>query len=73
MWTASLTPEKQHLCHAFTGHSELELQISGVIEDNSKKFFNISQRKRILWPSLEPSQRDGSNEGSQHVVVEKKG
>ena len=44
----------------------IELQIRGGIKDNSKKNFLISQNL-CCDPSLEPSQRDGSNGGSQHM------
>ena len=44
-----------------------ELLIRGGIDDKSKIIFLISQRKHILNPSLEPSQRDGSNDGSQNT------
>ena len=37
------------------------------IKDNSKIIFLISQCKHVVTPSLEPSQRDGSNDGSQNV------
>ena len=45
---------------------EAALQIRGGIEDNSKIIF-LLLNKNIIWcdPSLEPSQRDGSNDGSQ--------
>ena len=41
------------------------------IEDNSKIIFLISQRKHKVCcdPSLEPSQRDNSNDGSQNMFL----
>ena len=47
--------------------TESWLQIIGGIEDNSKIIFLISQRKCDL--SLESSQRDGSNDGSQNMFL----
>ena len=44
-----------------------ELQISGNIEDNSKKIFLISHKKLCCNLSLEPSQRDSSNGRLQHM------
>ena len=51
-----------------------ELLIRGGIEDNSKIIFLISQKKKkqkknniCCDPSLEPSQRDRSNDGSQNM------
>ena len=44
-----------------------ELQIRGSTEDNSKIIFLISQRHICCDLSLEPSQRDGSNDGSQNM------
>ena len=43
------------------------LQIKGGTEANSKIIFLISQLKRMFDPSLEPSQRNGSNDGSQYI------
>ena len=43
-----------------------ELQIRGDSKDNSKIIFFISQLK-CCDPSLEPSQRDSSNDGSHHM------
>ena len=31
--------------------------------------FLISHQNHMLWPSSEPSYRDGSYEGSQHMVL----
>ena len=46
-----------------------ELQTRGDDEENSKIFFFISQPKRTCCdPSLEPSQPDGSSDGSQPVT-----
>ena len=44
-----------------------ELQIRESIEDNSKIIVFISERNICCDPSLEPSQRDGSNDGSQNM------
>ena len=41
------------------------------IKDNSKIIFLISQLK-CGDPSLEPSQQDGSNDGSQNLFLRKK-
>ena len=41
-----------------------ELQIRGGIEDNSKVIFLFLIKNICCDPSLEPSQRDGSNDGS---------
>ena len=43
-----------------------ELQIRGGIEDNSN-FFLFHNENICCDPSLEPSLRDGSNDGSQHM------
>ena len=42
-----------------------EHQIGGGIEDNSKIFFLFLNENICCDPSLEPFQRDGSNDGSQ--------
>ena len=42
-----------------------ELQIRGVIKDNSKIIFLISRRNVCCDPSLEPSRQDDSNDESQ--------
>ena len=44
-----------------------ELQIRGVIDDNSKIFFFSLNENIRCDPSLEPSRRDGSNDGSQRT------
>ena len=44
-----------------------ELQIRGGIVDNSKVIILILQKNICCDPSLEPSRRDGSNDGSQHM------
>ena len=44
-----------------------ELQIYGDIEDNSKIFFLFLNKNTYCDPSLEPSRRDGSNDGSQYT------
>ena len=49
----------------------LELQKRGGIEDNSKIILPISQQKLCCDHSLEPSQRDGSNDETQNVFMEK--
>ena len=43
-----------------------ELQIRGSTEDSSDIFF-LFLVKTCCDPSLEPSQRDGSNDGLQNV------
>ena len=50
-----------------------ELQIKGGIEDNSKIISLIFQQNICCDLSLEPSRRDGSNEGSQNVYMKKYG
>ena len=50
-----------------------ELKIIGGIEDNSQKIFLICQQKHMSCPSLEPSQCDGSNDGSQNMFLRKYG
>ena len=45
----------------------LKLQVKGCMEDNSI-FFNFSM-KTYCDPSLEPSRRDGSNDGSQNMFL----
>ena len=42
-----------------------QLQIRGDIEHNSKMIFLFLEENICCDPSLEPSQRDGSNDGSQ--------
>ena len=44
-----------------------ELQIRGGIDDNLKVFFLFLNENICCDPSLEPSQRDGSKNGSQHT------
>ena len=44
-----------------------ELQVKGGNEDNSKLIFLYFNKNICCDPSLEPSQRDGSNDGSQHT------
>ena len=44
-----------------------ELQITGGIEDRSNFVFLFLIENVCCDPSLEPSQRDGSNDGSQHT------
>ena len=46
-----------------------ELQIKGDIEDNLKFFFKFLNENICCDPSLEPSQRDGSNDGSQNMFL----
>ena len=46
-----------------------ELQIKEDIEDNSKIVFLISQRNVCCVPSLEPSQRDSYNDGSENILL----
>ena len=43
------------------------LQIRGDIEDNSKIICLFFNENVYCDPSLEPSQRDGSNDWSQHT------
>ena len=46
-----------------------ELQIRGVTEDNLKIFVSLFLNKNICCdPSLESSRRDGSVDGSQHMI-----
>ena len=47
----------------------VELQIRGVIEDNSQIILFISQQKHMLRPPLELSQRDDFNDGSQNTFL----
>ena len=44
-----------------------ELQLRGGIEDNSKIKFLLLSENICCDPSLEPSQRDVSNDGSQNM------
>ena len=44
------------------------LQINGGIEDNSKINFLFFNENICCDPSLEPSRRDGSNDGSQNML-----
>ena len=45
-----------------------EIQIKVCIKDNSKIFFLISQQNHVCCDSsLEPSHRDSTNDGSQHM------
>ena len=46
-----------------------ELQIRGAIYDNSKIIFLFLNENICCDPSLEPSQRDGPNDGSQNVFL----
>ena len=46
--------------------------IRGGIEDNSKIFFLFLNENECFDHSLEPSQRDGSNDGSQHYFLWKR-
>ena len=59
MKTVNLILHKNWLVNA-------ELQINRSIEDNSKIFFLFLNENICCDPSLEPSHRDGSNDGSQH-------
>ena len=44
-----------------------ELQIRGAIWANSKITFSyLSKKIYVVTPSLEPSQGDGSNDGTKH-------
>ena len=49
--------------------SESELQIRGSIDDNSEDNFSYFSTKTSYDPSLEPSQQDGSNGGSQNMFL----
>ena len=49
--------------------TQIELQIRGGIEDNSKIIFSFLNKNICCDPSLEPSQQDGSNEGSQNMLL----
>ena len=47
-----------------------ELQITEGIKDNSKIIFFLFLVENICCdPSLEPSRRDGSNDGSQNMFL----
>ena len=46
-----------------------ELQIRGGIQDNSKIFFLLLNENICCDLSLEPSWRDGTNYGSQHMFL----
>ena len=48
-----------------------ELQIRGSTEDNSKIMFLFLNKNISCDPSLEPSQRDGSDDGSQNILMKK--
>ena len=50
-------------------HKEPELQITGGIEDNSKIFFLFLNKNICCDPTLEPSQRDFSNDGSENMFL----
>ena len=50
-----------------------KLQIRGAIEDNSKIIFLFLSENICCDPSLEPSQQDGSNDGSQICFYGKNG
>ena len=47
-----------------------ELQIRGGIKDNSKIIFLLLHENVCCDPSLEPSQRDDSNDGSQNMFLQ---
>ena len=62
-----------HLCYItlriqILEGKQLELQIRGSIEDNSKIIF-LFLSENMLCPSLESPQRDGSNDGSQNIFL----
>ena len=44
-----------------------ELQVRKGNKGNLGKISHISQKNLFCDPSLEPSHRDGSNDGSQHM------
>ena len=44
-----------------------ELQVRQSIRDNLEVISHISQNKIFCDASVEPSHRDGSDEGSQHM------
>ena len=44
-------------------------ELRGGIEDNSRIIFNFLNEDICCDPSLEPPQRDGSNDGSQNIYV----
>ena len=46
-----------------------QIQIRRDNRDNFGDNFNISHKNIFCDPSLEPSLRDGSNEGSQHMFL----
>ena len=45
-----------------------ELQISEGVEDNSTIIFLFLKESICCDPSLEPSWRDGTNDGSQNIL-----
>ena len=50
-------------------HISTELQIRRSIEDNSTIIFPIFHENICCDPSLEPSQRDGSDDESQNMFL----
>ena len=52
-------------CDILFASMGIELQIRGGIKYNSKIIFLLFHKNISCDPSLEPSQLDGSNEGSQ--------
>ena len=61
------TPESKKMMTRIERKRCPELQIRGGIEDKSKKFSLFLNENVCCDPSLEPSQQDGSNDGSQHT------
>ena len=55
---------------AIADHTAAELQIRRGNEANSKRIFLFLNGNTCCDPSSEPSQRDGSNEGSQHMFLD---
>ena len=47
---------------------KIELQMRGGIDNNSKIIFLLNENI-CCDPSLEPSRRDGSNDGSQNMFL----
>ena len=70
LWIPTLLPVTKDHYSSFQSDRNIEeaqLQITGGTEDNSKIILFISQQKHVLWPSLELSQWDSSNDGSQFM------
>ena len=57
----------QNIHFIFFLHEIIVLQIRRGNKDNLGIIFHIYHQNIFRDPSLEPSRRDGSNEGSQHM------